>query len=280
MSIVDQSAPTLGLRLASFGAVGLVGVLVLVVAVRSPVAAEGLDEVPSASSDASDDDASPRGSARPAGSAAPSAKSSASKPSGDGAVSPVPITSGATSPEARATMEAFEHALDINDLKGALAKLKHLLELDAEAPRDDRVRAAIVELTGRIMLVVGPEPDEMFDLIVNHMGTTGIDILYQLMTTKGGSRAANVATKLLEREDVRNKGTDALRLAYGLRTAKSCDEKKALFPAVRDKGDGRSLGQLYLLNRRCGRRGDPICCLNGDDDLKATIEALQKRGFQ
>ncbi len=279
--MADVDTPHLGVRLASIGAMAIPALLVLVVAIRSPVAAEGLDEAASAdaprasSSDEPDADATKS----PKGAGSSRSPGPSSRPSSGGA--PIPITSGATSPEARATMDAFSHALDINDLKGALAQLRHLLELDPNAPRDDRVRGAIVELTGRIMLVVGPEPDEMFDLIVNHMGTTGIDILYQLVTTKGGSRAANVAGKLLERPDVRDKGTDALRLAYGLRTGKSCDEKKALFADIRDKGDGRSLGQLYLLNRRCGRRSaDPVCCLNGDKDLEATIDALQKRGFQ
>lgn len=275
--MADTNTASLGVRIASIGAFVLPAMLVLVVALRSPVAAGDVEVAGSASADEPSDDAPKR--AKPEGSAhrpSPSSKASGAAPSPTIDVSP-----GIASGESRATFEAMNHALAINDLKGALAKLDALLAIDPNAARDDSVRGAIMELTGRIMLVVGPEPDKMFDLIVNHMGTTGIDILYQLMTTKGGSRAANVAQKLLEREDVRAKGTEALRVAYGLRMGKSCDEKKALFAAARENGDGRSLGQLYLLNRRCGRRNaDPVCCLNGDKDLDATIDALQKKGYQ
>src|SRR6185503_18319445 len=48
----------------------------------------------------------------------------------------------------------------------------------------------IVELAMRIMLVEGNEPDRMFDMIENKMGTVGPDILYELVATKGGSRAS------------------------------------------------------------------------------------------
>lgn len=264
----------LGVRIASLGAIILPVVVVLVIAVRSPVSAEQVDSASVVAQDGANDSGD-RGPARHPGVRPTSGTARPSASPG------VPVAPVGPSAESRAALEAFSHALDMNDLRGALGKMKHLLEIDPEAPRDDKVRAEIVDLTMRIMLVVGPEPDDMFDQLVNHMGTTGIDILYQLVTTKGGSRAASLAQKYLDREDVLGHGTDAVRLAYRLRSAKSCDLKRALLPAVAEKGDGRSLGQLYLLNRECGRRrSDPTCCLHGDKDLDAAIAALQKRGFQ
>ncbi len=271
---------TLGIRIASLGAILLPVVVTLVIAVRSPISSELIESGGSLDKGSADDSDEPEPSRHPKNTRSTTssggAQSSAS-PDKDKPSAPVMTPSA----EERTTLEAFTHALAMNDLRGALAKMKRLLELDPEAPRDDNVRAAIVDLTMRIMLVVGPEPDDMFDQLVNHMGTTGIDILYQLVTTKGGSRAATLAQKLLDRPDVVARGTEAVRLAYALRSSKSCEAKKALFPAIGEHGDGRSLGQLYLLNRECGRRhSDPTCCLHGDKDLDATIDAVQKRGFQ
>ena len=42
----------------------------------------------------------------------------------------------------------------------------------------------------RVMLQTGGDADRVFDMITTKMGAPGIDILYELVTTRGGSRAA------------------------------------------------------------------------------------------
>ena len=128
----------------------------------------------------------------------------------------------------------------------------------------------------RVMLLTGSEPDRVFDLISTKMGTPGIDILYELLTTRGGSRAAARAEELLRDENVRARGTPAMRIAYDLRSAHACEDKKALFARARTEGDNRTLGQLQLLNRSCGRRAKG-CCLQNDPDLREAMDGIKAR---
>jgi hypothetical protein len=116
----------------------------------------------------------------------------------------------------------------------------------------------------------------MFDLISTKMDTIGADILYELVTTRGGSRAAKRAEELLKDESVRARGTDAFRLAYDFRHARRCEDKIALFDRAKTDADGRTVGQLQQLNRSCGRR-NADCCLHNDPKLKETLEAIKAR---
>ena len=101
------------------------------------------------------------------------------------------------------------------------------------------------------------------------MGEPGIDILYYLVTAKGSSDAARLAGDLLKRPEVAARGSKAMQIAWAMRNAKGCDAKRALFGKAKDDGDGRTFGQLALLDRPCGRRrrADPSCCLPNDPEL-------------
>jgi hypothetical protein len=161
-------------------------------------------------------------------------------------------------------------------IKEAMTSLTQLLELEPSAPMDREVRDDIVDLAMRVMLLEGPEPDVMFELLSSGMGTAGADILYELITTRGGSRAARRAEEVIKDESVRERGSPALRIAYELRTAKSCEDKLALLDRAKADGDGRTLGQLQLLNKPCSRRsGD--CCLYNDPRTKEAVEAIKAR---
>lgn len=268
----DVAEMPLGLRLAYVGAIALPVMVGGFAAFRSPESLDGASEAPRRHADEPERDREEHATPGPHSSSSPSASPTSHSSS------PLPKIKVPT-PEARAASDAFDHSLKVNDLKGALGQLEKLLEIDPDSPKDDAVRADIVDLTMRIQLVAGPEPDKMFDLLVNRMGTTGIDIVYQIVTTKGGSKASAMGERFLASPDVRARGTDALRAAYDLRTAKSCEAKRAVFGEVAAHGDARSLGQLYLLNRKCGRRhrAEAGCCLQGDAELAKTIETLEKR---
>lgn len=178
--------------------------------------------------------------------------------------------------DAREAQAKFSKDVRSQRLKEAVASLAQLLELDPDAPRDSEVRGDIVELAMRVMLLEGPEPDAVFEQISAHMGTTGADILYELITTRGGSRAAKRAEEMLKDEGVRARGSPALRVTYALRTARSCEEKIALFDRAKTDGDGRTMGQLQILNKSCSRRsGD--CCLHNDPRLREATDAIKSR---
>jgi len=164
--------------------------------------------------------------------------------------------------------------LKVGNLTGAVKHLETLLELDKNAPRDPNVRKGIVKLMVRTCLAKGATCDKMVSLVSERMGQSGIDVLYAVYTTKGGTGAWRQADRLLRNPDIRKRGSAALNIAYDLRTAPSCDAKKALFEDVRTHGDYRALRELEILKSkaRCKSMG---CCLNSnDDELRVTIRAL------
>ncbi len=177
---------------------------------------------------------------------------------------------------ARALRADLRKELNLGHYPGATAALGRLIELEPRSAEDGEVRADVVDLSMRVMLLTGPEPARVFDLISTRMGPAGVDILYELLTTRGGSRAAARAEELLHDEAVRARGTPALRIAYDLRVARGCDDKRALFPRAKSEGDNRTLGQLQLLNRRCGRHATS-CCLQNDPALRDAMDGIKAR---
>ena len=155
--------------------------------------------------------------------------------------------------------------------------LDELLTVDPSAAARSDVRSMVIKLAQRIMLVKNSKaPERFFALVTDRMGATGIDILFELETTRGSSLGAARASELLREEAVRSRGTAALQIAYAIRHTRNCEELLKLLDRAQADGDGRALGQLMLLGRLCGRR-DSDCCLN-DQRFKDTLSFLRKRG--
>lgn len=258
------SAPSLP-RSILVGVAGIFGIVLIIVgavALRPPLDDDG--PAAPAPTRASLARAEPSASARRAASQAKGASAGSSP-----AAQSVP----ADAHEARIR---FSKEVQSQRFKDAVGSLSQLLELDPSAPADSDVRGDIVELAMRVMLLDGDEPDDMFELLSSHMGTVGADILYELITTRGGSRAARRADEVLKDEGVRGRGSAALRIAYELRTARSCEDRIELLDRAKTDGDGRTLGQLQLLNKSCSQRsGD--CCLHNDPRLKGAVDEIKAR---
>lgn len=188
-------------------------------------------------------------------------------------VTPRPLLSSGD--PARIRLTEVRRDLDRGKWLDALAGLEALCKEDPRAAEEAEVWNAIVELATRITLLPGAEPDRYFDLLLNHTGTVGPDILYHLWTTKGGSEAAKRSERLLAREDVRARGTPALRVAWELRAAR-CTDKPALFSRAGTDGDGRTLGQLVLLGEECGRK-NANCCFPKDPTLNEAMAGIRAR---
>jgi hypothetical protein len=249
---MTSSAPLLP-RSILVGVVGIAGIVLTIVgavALRAPL-----------------DDYAPAGAAAPA---RPRATPARAAPSAS------PPAPSAAPTDAREARVQFLKDVGGHRIKDAITSLSELLKLDASAAKDSEVREGVIELAMRVMLLEGPEPDAVFELVGSRMGTVGADILYELITTRGGSRAARRAEEELKDEAVRKRGSPALRVAYELRTARSCEDKIALLDRAKDDGDGRALGQLQLLNRSCGRRSSD-CCLHNDPRLKDAVEGIRAR---
>ena len=156
--------------------------------------------------------------------------------------------------------------------------LEQLLELDPEAGAERKLRSAIVDVLMVITAGRGEHVEKLFGLIEGKMGPHGIDLLYQLVTAHGGSRASARAGEMLADPAIRSRGSPALRIAYDLRMA-PCAQKNQLFSRARDDGDWRTLQQLEVLKNTCGRRTN--CCVhNKSPALQEAIDALRARSSQ
>lgn len=242
-------------RLYVVGAASIVIIIILVVALRS-VLTGGVARHPS-----------PKDLAEGSGTARAKPAATLSAPAEEPSSEPAPAA------QLRARIEKDLRTANAGSF---IANLDSLLDVEPSAAQDREIKNAIIETLMRIMVGEGPDIEKLFGIVQGKMGTAGPDVLYELMTTRGGSRAAKRAEELLRDEGVRARGTPALRIAYDLRTARSCEDKVALFDRAKTDADRRALGLLQLLNQDCGRRSGE-CCLHNDPGLKATIDAVKER---
>jgi hypothetical protein len=255
-----------------FSIAGLVATILLIVGaavLRPPLDDEG----PRAPRGA---DPSSSSAAASAALTASSAVASGEAPRGSASAREASTSQPLAPPSAREARARFERDVGSRRLKEAAVSLAELLEVDPEAPKDNDIRDAILEYAMRVMLLEGPEPDKVFELIVTKTGTVGADILYDIVTTRGGSRASRSAEERLKDASVRARGTPAMRVAYDMRVAKGCEDKLALLDRAAADGDGRTYGQLQMVNRECSRRS-PECCLRTNPRFKAALEAIRAR---
>ena len=264
-------------HLAWAGFLALIAAVFTIALLRGPVFAEGAPSVEEdRAADREDrDDRQEAGSRAGAPTASASGKGDWSLPKLPSLDDPPPAVATA---EEREAIQTFLDRVRKNDLKGSVAALEALAEAHPSAIKDAEVREGIVDLSQRVTQTQGDLTDRMFDLLARKSGTTGIDILYYLVTSKGGSKASKIADKLLADPKVVARGTEAMQVAWALYKA-SCPLKKAQFARAGEHGDQRALGQLFQLNRSCGRR-NRACCLHKDPALEAAIEAMKARGFR
>ena len=119
-------------------------------------------------------------------------------------------------------------------------------------------------------------------IIAKLPGPAGPDLLYTVWTgTRERTDASGLAQELLYGPDVRPKASRALSVALELRTAKECEQYKAILPRAIEHGDRRSLRLLgrLLKKRGCGRKKLEDCykCLRKGKELTKAIQAVKRR---
>ncbi|MDI3291816.1 hypothetical protein [Polyangium sp. 15x6] len=229
------------------GAAGIVAVIVLAIAVRTSPFPD-LDEAREHTTASKD----------PSAAVAPSNDDADDEP-----------RAAAPSGNSRELRAQLSKEVRAGKVKEAAATLTSLVAADPKSPEDADVRADIVELASKAAFTGGAEAEKVFEVIGSKMGTRGPDVLYALVTSKGGSKAADRAIELLKQDDVRERATPATRIAFDLWAAKSCPDKAALLDRARTEGDSRALGWVILMGRNCKMSKDP--------KLKETLEALKSR---
>jgi len=163
-----------------------------------------------------------------------------------------PAISSASSRELRAKLS---REVRLGKLKDAVDAFEALAAADPRSAEDVDVRADMMELATKAEYAGGHEADRVFDTLST--SALGADVLYALVTGKGGSKAATRAGALLKQEEVRKRASAATRIAFDMWAAKSCPEKAALLDRARDEGDGRTLGWLQAMGRGCQMSNDP-----------------------
>jgi hypothetical protein len=118
-----------------------------------------------------------------------------------------------------------------------------------------------------------------FELMAEKMDFHGPDLLYDLMIASKPT-VRDRAKRLLDHEDVRKRSKPALRIAYDLKTAKTCaDAVKLLDRAVSD-GDQRTVSILSFnvdgSGRGCGPRGRSRCPPRCKEEAAKMRSALEK----
>jgi eukaryotic-like serine/threonine-protein kinase len=231
-------------------------------AAPAPPPAAPVAEAPSTAS--SSPSASPVASATPAASANPVA-------SGSPSASASPAASAAAAP-ALVPPPGFDLAASRATLKSATGRhewpnaLTAFFALAAGAPSafDEPEMVSLArDLASGVALQGGEPADRLFDTLATHLGTAGLDILYEIVKSRGGSKAAARATELLRRADVIARGSPALRVAFALRDV-PCDQKLGLLDRAVSEGDLRALGVLETQGTACFRQNKAL-----DEAIKA-----------
>jgi hypothetical protein len=191
----------------------------------------------------------------------------------------------AAAPTASATSSAgTARALELRDrlleeLRGshneqAVTTLGELAQADPNVLDTVEARVALTDLLNRTGALQPATRDRVFELAGRELATIGPDVLYEIMTTRGGSESATRAERQLGDAAVRERATPALRIAYELRVGPDCPAKLALLERAQREGDRRS--QLELLRvREC--QGGSLCCLRDDRRLTDVIAAISGR---
>jgi eukaryotic-like serine/threonine-protein kinase len=115
-------------------------------------------------------------------------------------------------------------------------------------------------------------------------GSPGADILFDVWaSTPKATPATQRARELLATDAVRARASDAVRIAFDLRSAEGqpCDVRKPLVERAAKEGDMRSFRPLLILAARtgCGSRHKSDCfpCLREDDMLDKALEQTKNR---
>jgi serine/threonine-protein kinase len=171
----------------------------------------------------------------------------------------------------------LDKASQIKDwVLGAKAFLA-LVQLDPALLDDAGARAQIIAVAAGIAHEGRNElSDAVFDTLTNRLGPRGLDLLYEIALSRGGTRGGQRARALLAQPDVVARETPALRVAYEFFVA-SCAARRTLLDRAAAEGDRRTLVQMEVAHgARCANKKDP-CCFREDAAMADAIAKLRAR---
>jgi serine/threonine-protein kinase len=167
--------------------------------------------------------------------------------------------------------------LEGNKPGDAVALYERLFAANPALAEADRVTEVLIKAAAK-----AKSADAAFEVMEEHMGQAGPDLLYALAYEgKGTAAVAKRAASSLKRDEVLAKGSPALVVAAKMRVSGGCQAKVALLDDATEHGDGRTLVQLRGLysTKGCGFLGLSDCwkCLRGGGKLNGAVKAIEGR---
>ncbi len=160
----------------------------------------------------------------------------------------------------------------------AMAIAKRLLEVSPSEALD-RDFGIIIKSAAS---TPGRASEQAFELMARSMGSTGLDLLFELSNTNPKLKAH--ADKLLSDPTLRAAATPALSVAYQLREAETCEARLPLLARAAGLGDERSIQILNPLatgaKRGCGKwknKPCPASCAKEAEEFKAVMVKIRQR---
>jgi hypothetical protein len=164
------------------------------------------------------------------------------------------------------------------DWSRAAKAFEALVTLDPAALREPEMVAGIVSVAVALESTGGAEADAVFDALADRAGADGLDILFEIVRTRGGTKGGKRAAEILRKPEIAARQPPALRIAFELRDA-PCDKKPGLYERAVHEGDARTVTELRVLRAmECGRRRrrDDPCCYD-HAALDRAISELRER---
>lgn len=170
--------------------------------------------------------------------------------------------------------KALRTSAQAADWPKGMAAIVALLQLEPAALREPELRGAAVAVVSAAELF-GPERTAAaWDALSAR--SEGLDVLYDLIARRGGSKASARAADVLSRPEVRTHASPALAVALDLR-AEPCGSKEAHLDRAVEHGDERALVLLMALRApSCNPQTDG-CCLKDNDNVERAVKELAAR---
>jgi serine/threonine-protein kinase len=177
--------------------------------------------------------------------------------------------STAPTADAAAARLRLRTAAGMRDWAHAADAFLALVDSDPTAFQDATLVGPIRDLATALALPGGDSADRVFDALAHRAGSGGLDILYDIVRTRGGSKASTRALELLAKSDVIARATPELRITVALRVA-PCAEMPALLPRAAAEGDGRTLIVMQTIGAVCLGKSPAL-----DEAQRALIKRLR-----
>ena len=154
---------------------------------------------------------------------------------------------------------------------------KNAYSADSAASKDARLATVLWKAAQR-----RESSEQTLGLLAGGFGERGVDILYDLTTTRGVRHdVQKAAQSALYTMAAQNAASPALRVLLALEHAKTCEERSALFPSIEQDADARSLPLLQAMHSTVGcgkaKRSDCYACMRHGLGLENAIAAVKKR---